>query len=90
MKHIKRCDICGKPKVKLWRPYTGSSPLLCTKCSLEGYSGKQSEEYIDQIKTTLYGEAVTMVPAIFDTDGKPFAYGYAPEELFKEWDKLPE
>lgn len=89
MKNIKRCDICGKYKVKLWRPYIGSSPLLCTKCSLKGASGKQSEEYIDQIKTTLYGEAVTMVPAIFDTDGQPFAYGFAPEKLVKEWDKLP-
>lgn len=34
------CSICKRQKVKLWRPYTDSGPLICASCAEKKQSPK--------------------------------------------------
>lgn len=44
MKKDYACSICGKQHVKLWRPYNGTSPLICASCAEERQSPREYEE----------------------------------------------
>lgn len=40
------CSICGKRNVKLWRPYMGTSPLICAECAEERQTPQEYDETI--------------------------------------------
>lgn len=40
------CSICGKRNVKLWRPYMGTSPLICAECAEKRQTPEEYEECI--------------------------------------------
>ena len=40
------CSICGKRKVKLWRPYMDTGPLVCAECAEKRQVPQEYEEVI--------------------------------------------
>lgn len=41
-----KCSVCGRQKVKLWRPYGDDTPLLCASCAENRQSPMEYEEVI--------------------------------------------
>ncbi len=40
------CTLCGKSKVKLWRPYSDTAPLICAECAEKRQSELECDEFI--------------------------------------------
>ena len=80
-----KCFICGREKVKLWRPYMDTEPLICAKCAEERQSSREYQECIYEKSGDIYvgrytGKWLALPKWTVDEKGKVPSYdGPGPE-----------